>query len=171
MAGKHFSASLDITRHDDYLIAVQEQWHLDFWLTSCEEVSAVPAVFFNEQAGRRQRSASLDGRGSDALAGFAVTPRYVAHFGTLDLAVNRRPHHRWNRLNLAVKSVEPLPVGRTGRRLVVELRGAEFRMTYRHEDGGVGSDWYSLAEEDGAPLALFKRAVSAAVGAERRLPC
>ncbi len=170
LAGERFSASLDITLHDDSPIAVQERWHLDFWLRGSDEASPVPVVFFDEQAGRRQRTAIFDGRGSDALASFAVRALCGARFGTLAAAADWRPHYHWNRLAFAVESVGPLPVGRTWLRLVVELRGAEFRMTYRHEDGWVESDWYSLTEEDGAPLALLKRAVTTAVGAERRLP-
>lgn len=171
LAGEHFSASLNITLHDDCPIAVQERWHLEFWLPSSDEASPVPAVFFDEQAGRPQRTAILDERGSDALASFAVRALCAARFETLAAAAEWRPHYRWNRLSFAVKSVGPLPIGRAWLRLVVELRGAEFRMTYRHEDGWVESDWYSLTEEDGAPLALLKRAVKTAVGAVRGLPC
>ena len=171
LAGEHFSASLNITLHDDCPIAVQERWHLDFWLPSSDEASPVPVAFFDEQAGRPQRTAILDERGSDALASFAVRALCAARFETLAAAAEWRPHYRWNRLSFALQSVGPLPIGRAWLRLVVELRGAEYRMTYRHEDGWVESDWYSLTEEDSAPLALLKRAVTTAVGAVRRLPC
>ena len=172
LAGEHFSASFDITLHDDCPIAVQERWHLDFWLPSSDEVSPVPVVFFDEQVGHPQRTVLVNERGSgEDLPSFALGALCATRFGTLASAAEWRPHYRWNRLNFAVKSVGPLPVGRTWLRLVVELRGAEVRTTYRHEDGWVESDWYSLTEEHGAPLALLKRAVTTAVGAERRLPC
>ena len=172
LTGEHFSASFDMTLHDDCPIAVQERWHLDFWLPSFEEVSPVLAIFFDEQAGRPQRTVVLDGRGRhEDLPSVALRALCVTRFGTLAAAAEWQPHYRWNRLNFAVKRVGPLPIGRTWLRLVVELREAEFRMTYRHEDGWVESDWYSLANEDKAPLALLTRAVATAVGAERRLPC
>ena len=171
LAGEHFSASLDITLHDDCPIAVQERWHLDFWLPRSEEAAPVPAVFFDEQAGRPQRTAILDGRGSDALASFAVRALCTARFGTLSTAVDWRPHYRWNRLTFAVESVGLLPIGCAWLRLVIELRAAELRMTYQLEDGWVESDWYPLTEDNPAPLALLKQAVTTAIGAERRLPC
>ena len=171
LAGEHFSASVDITLHDDCPIAMQERWHVDFWLPSSDEVSSVPAVFFDEQAGRSQRTTILDGRGSDALASFAVRALCATRFGTLSSAVDWRPHYRWNRLTFAFESVGLLPIGCAWLRLVVEIRGDECRVSYRHGDERVESYWHSLTEEDGAPLALLKRAVSAAVCAERRLPC
>lgn len=171
LAGEHFSASLDITLHDDCPIAVQERWHLDFWLPSSDEAAPVPAVFFDEQAGRPQRTAVLDGRGSGALASFAVRALCAARFGTLASAIDWRPHYRWNRVTFAVESVGLLPIGGLWLRLVVEIRGDECRVSYRHGDEWVESYWHSLTEEDGAPLALLKRAVTTAVGAERRLPC
>ena len=171
LAGKHFSASLNITLYDDCPIAVQERWHLDFWVPSSDEVFPVPAVFFDEQVRRRQRTAILDGRGSDALASFAVRALCAERFGTLAAAADWQPHYRWNRLDFTVKSVGLLPMGNLWLRLVVEIYGDECRVSYRHGDEGVESYWHSLTEEDGAPLALLKRAVTAAVCAERRLPC
>ena len=171
LPGQHFSASLDITLHDDCPIAVQERWHLDFWLPSSDEASPMPAVFFDEQAGRPQRITILDGRGSDALASFAVRALCVARFGTLASAVDWRPHYRLNRLTFAIESVGLLPIGCAWLRLVVEIRGDECRVSYRHGDEWVESYWYSLSEDNPAPLALLKQAVTTAIGAERRLPC
>lgn len=172
LRGEHFSASFDMTLHADCPIAIQERWHLDFWLPGSEDASHVLAIFFDEQAGRPQRTVVLDGRGcGEDLPSVALRALCVARFGTLASTVDWRPHYRWNRLSLAVRRVGPLPINRTWLHLVVELRGAEFRMTYQHDDGWVESDWYSLAKEDEAPLALLKRAITTAVGAERRLPC
>ena len=170
LEGELFSASLNITLHDDCPIAVQERWHLEFWLPNSDEASPMPAVFFDEQAGRPQRSAVLDGRGSDALARFAVNALCAARFGTLASAVDWRPHYRWNRLTLAIESVGLLSIGALWLRLVVEIHGDECRVSYRHGNEGVESYWHSLTKEDGAPVNLLKRAVTTAVGAERRLP-
>ena len=172
LTGEHISASFDIALHDDCPIAVQERWHLDFWLPGSEDASHVLAVFFDEQAGRPQRTVVLDGRGSgEDLSSVALRALCAARFGTLASAVDWRPHYRFNRLSFTVECGGPLPIGRTLLRLVVELRGAEFRMTYRHEDGWLESNWYSLSNEDESPLALLTRAVATPVGAERRLSC
>ena len=171
LAGDHFSASFEMTLHDDFTVAVQESWRLDFWLPNSDDASPPRVRFLDEQAGHPLHSWALVERGSDALASFAVRALCAARFGTLASATCWQPHYRWNRLSFAVESVGPLPIGIAWLRLVIELRAEEFRMTYRLEDGCLESDWYSLTEDDSAPLALLTRAVTKAVGAERRLPC
>lgn len=171
LADDHFSVSFEMTLHNDCPVAVLERWHLDFWLPSSDNACPLQVRFFDEEVRRPQLVAFLDERGSDALASLAVRALCAARFETLAAAAEWRPQYRWNRLSFAVKSVSPLPIGRSWLRPVVELRGAEYRMTYRHEDGWVESDWYSLAKAEEALLVLLQRAVTTAVGAERRLPC
>ena len=171
LAGDHFSASFEMTLHDDCTVAVQESWQLDFWLPNSDDASPLRVRFLDEQAGHPLHSWALVERGGDALASFAVRALCAARFGTLASATCWQPHYRWNRLSFAVESVGPLPIGIAWLNIVIELRAEEFRMTYRLEDGCLESDWYSLTEDDLAPLALLTRAVTKAVGAERRLPC
>ena len=168
----HYSATFALSLHDECPLAVQERWQVDFWLRSFDDVSPVLAVLFDELVSQPQTTVALDRLGKpEAIAGLALRTLCAARFGAPDSATDWRPHYRWNRISFSVESAGLLPVGRSWLHLVVEVRGDECRVSYRHEDGWVECYWHSLTEEDEAPLALLTRAVTTALDAERRLPC
>lgn len=172
LAGTHYSATFVLSLNDEFPLATQERWHVDFWLPDTNDASPVQALLLDELTRHPCRKVTLDGRrNQEDLTSTAFRALCAARFMATAKATDWRPTYLWNRIRFVVETVPQLPIGRTLLQLVIEIWETEYRVSSRLEDGRVESYWQSLTEEDGAPLNLLGRAVTTALDAERRLPC